>query len=179
MPQTKEQKRASWAKHKDRLNAERRLRYKEDAEYREKVKASRSEGYKRHHSARLLAAGRRRAVTAVPERDYKLRLAYGLSLAEYDRLLEWQGGGCAICGGTSGRRLHVDHDHKNPRQVRGLLCNGCNNGLGRFRDDPELLRMAIGYLEAWNDPGLKVLAWPSTKPPLVWLTRGAVDVKSA
>lgn len=46
--------------------------------------------------------------------------------AGYDRLLEAQGGGCALCGATpKKRRLHVDHDHRSGA-VRGLLCYRCN-----------------------------------------------------
>ena len=75
---------------------------------------------------------------------------YGLSLADYDRLLEQQAGGCAICGGVTmwrgEGRLSVDHDHETG-EVRGLLCSPCNTGLGHFHDDAERLRRAIIYLE--------------------------------
>jgi hypothetical protein len=52
---------------------------------------------------------------------------------------------CVICG-TEGV-LVVDHDHTTG-QVRGVLCNHCNRGLGHFRDDPTLLEFAAQYLYA-------------------------------
>lgn len=53
---------------------------------------------------------------------------------------------CIICGGTEAKQLAVDHDH-GTGLVRGALCTRCNLGLGHFRDDPELLRLAALYLE--------------------------------
>jgi Recombination endonuclease VII len=63
-------------------------------------------------------------------------------------LFERQNGTCAICGREEWEKvkvLGVDHDHKTGR-VRGLLCTDCNMGLGKFKDDPALLRKAIKYL---------------------------------
>lgn len=69
---------------------------------------------------------------------------YGLTKKEYLAL----GINCMICGTnkTNTMRLHVDHDHKTGK-VRGILCNNCNNGLGRFNDNPELLFKALEYLQ--------------------------------
>jgi hypothetical protein len=72
---------------------------------------------------------------------------YGLAPGEYDRILEHQGGGCAICKQPCARerRLSVDHCHSTGR-VRGLLCQNCNAAIGMFKDDTALLFRAIDYL---------------------------------
>lgn len=71
---------------------------------------------------------------------------YGFTKAELDALLA-QHDTCAICGGDKWGHKGpvVDHDHATGR-VRGILCGNCNMGLGRFRDDPELVRAAADYL---------------------------------
>lgn len=76
---------------------------------------------------------------------------YRITPDEYDALYEEQNGECAICGTTQcadAREfpLHVDHNHRTD-EVRGLLCDLCNRGIGNFNDDPELLRSAADYLE--------------------------------
>lgn len=83
-------------------------------------------------------------------RSNHLQRTYGITLAEYDEMLEAQGGKCAICGKTpeeNNRRLDVDHNH-DTGVVRGLLCNDCNSGIGRFYDNTSFLHRAADYLRA-------------------------------
>lgn len=85
-------------------------------------------------------------------RKFKLRV-WGLTLQEYDSLLDKQGGCCAICKGTSThahkgnkRSFAVDHDHTTGI-IRGLLCAKCNRGLGLFGDCLEKYERAYNYLK--------------------------------
>ena len=58
-----------------------------------------------------------------------------------------QDGKCAICSNPQeNRRLAVDHCHKTGK-VRGLLCQGCNTGIGGLKDDTERIKKAIDYLK--------------------------------
>lgn len=77
----------------------------------------------------------------------RLRLlrSYGIEREELERMLERQGGACAICRQPFNGVPRIDHDHATDH-VRGLLCNNCNAGLGMFKDDPQRLRRAISYL---------------------------------
>ncbi len=80
-------------------------------------------------------------------KDMSLRKLYGMTVEEYDALFKKQGGRCAICGNIpNGKALAVDHDH-NTGRVRGLLCDDCNLGLGKFQDSPAILAKAALYLE--------------------------------
>lgn len=82
-------------------------------------------------------------------RDSRLKHMYGISLDEYNRMLDEQNGVCMICKRTEscndGRRFNVDHCHTTG-EVRGLLCNNCNKGLGHFKYNTLLLHNAIKYL---------------------------------
>jgi len=77
-----------------------------------------------------------------------LRRTYGITQAEYDAMLEAQGGGCAICGRPPRPdiSLHVDHDHKTG-EIRGLTCFPCNNSLGLMQEEPERFAKAADYLD--------------------------------
>jgi len=80
--------------------------------------------------------------------DARLGVDWGLSRENYVRMLEAQGGRCAICWREPSElplAFSVDHDHVTGR-IRGLLCLNCNTGVGQLNDDPYLLRRAIDYL---------------------------------
>jgi hypothetical protein len=78
---------------------------------------------------------------------------YGIDYDAYDRMFTEQQGCCAICKSPdpkgrwvgSSRAFCVDHNHATG-EVRGLLCNACNQGLGNFFDNIENLERAIVYL---------------------------------
>ncbi len=96
---------------------------------------------------------------ANPESYYwnRIKRQYGLTKDQFNELLESQGYKCAICGTLDPQgvgRWCVDHNHiccpgigSCGQCIRGLLCNGCNHGLGNFRDSRESLLAAVNYLE--------------------------------
>lgn len=92
------------------------------------------------------------------KRKSYLKRKYGLTIEDADALIHKHEGKCAICGKSGGDsrgfRMHVDHK-PGTRTVRGILCTLCNNGLGVFRDQPELLVRAAAYLVCTelNGPG--------------------------
>jgi hypothetical protein len=88
--------------------------------------------------------------TRIDSRNARLKKKYGLTIADYNKMLGLQNGKCAICciSESKGRGgFHVDHCHTT-NKVRGLLCHSCNTGLGHFRDDIEILDAAAKYLLA-------------------------------
>jgi 5-methylcytosine-specific restriction endonuclease McrA len=101
----------------------RRERYNRDPEYRQRVIGQ---------------------VTAWQSKtDYRRKHLYGLTSTDVQNWIEFQGGGCAICGDPEAN--HIDHDHDTGR-VRGILCASCNRGLGQFDDSAERLRRAASYI---------------------------------
>ena len=76
-------------------------------------------------------------------RNYK----YGVTKEFLIDLYKQQDGKCKICGDkpVSKRGLHIDHDHKTGL-FRGILCHGCNTGIGALKENPEIFIKAIRYL---------------------------------
>lgn len=78
-------------------------------------------------------------------RKTHLKRTYGITMDEFEQMVEAQQGCCAICERTVDQ-LVVDHDH-DTGEVRELLCGSCNSAIGLLGDDPAKLRQAATYLE--------------------------------
>ncbi|SRR6266496_2927944 len=85
------------------------------------------------------------------DRRSRLRLRFGISLEEYNKLLFQQNYVCAICGekDKTGRNLCVDHDHETG-EIRGLLCISCNTIVGHCKEDRTILYKISDYLFKYN-----------------------------
>jgi hypothetical protein len=91
---------------------------------------------------------------ALPDyrRERNLKLVFNMTVDEYDAILEYQGGICAICDHPpKTRRLSVDHDHKTGL-IRGLLCHQCNRALGGMGSDADDRIHRMSYYLNHNAP---------------------------
>lgn len=83
------------------------------------------------------------------KREKQYKELYSITLSDYDRLYELQGGVCSICrlpqSDSRKTTLCVDHNHQTG-EVRGLLCSDCNVAIGLLKDDPRLTERATDYL---------------------------------
>lgn len=80
-----------------------------------------------------------------------------LTQEQYEAKLAEQDNKCAICHRIFEKTPHVDHNHECCSLLRscdkcrrGLLCDDCNLGLGRFKDSIEVLTNAIQYLKGYQ-----------------------------
>ena len=105
--------------------------------------------------ARCIAASRRwqannRERFARSQRNKDLQNLYGITLEEFHRRVERQGGLCAVCGKPEDKskrstRFYVDHCHET-NEVRGIVHNLCNLMLGHSGDNPATLMAGAQYL---------------------------------
>lgn len=121
--------------------------YKQTKEHKKKLEKNLSSfknGYdQRRHNDVKIKGDRKRYF-----RNRDLKWKFGITIEEYEIMLDAQGNRCAICGGyqvIKGDNLYVDHDHITGR-IRGLLCHYCNVGIGMLKDNPQILQNAIDYL---------------------------------
>ena len=74
-----------------------------------------------------------------------LKTRYSLSLEDVADMMLKQGNACAVCG-TEDANLVIDHNHSSGA-VRGLLCNSCNCALGHLKEEPEVIKSLLTYIE--------------------------------
>jgi hypothetical protein len=117
-----------YAANRERVRREIRERYANDPEYR----------------AKILDAGKK------TRRGAELRRFYGMSPADFEARIASQHGVCMICSRKFKRSPDVDHCHKTGL-LRGLLCSGCNVGIGALGDDWWVAAKGAIYLLYWDD----------------------------
>ncbi len=124
-------------KNKESLNSYAKEYYLKN---KEKIKANAKEYCKNNSNGR---------------RNSRFKREYNFTLEEYILLHNKQEGVCAICGlpesaldNTSQqvKFLAIDHCHTTG-DIRGLLCTLCNTAIGKFKDNPIIIRKAASYLE--------------------------------
>ncbi|RTK93062.1 hypothetical protein EKI60_06510 [Candidatus Saccharibacteria bacterium] len=89
------------------------------------------------------------------ERNYRrrMKIKYGLTPDQYDKIYESQQGRCKLCNKHQSEltiRLCIEHDHKTSK-VRGLTCHECNIEIRLyelFKDNPEKVKKIEEYLNA-------------------------------
>jgi Autographiviridae endonuclease VII len=81
-------------------------------------------------------------------KDWKLKKRYGIGIEEFNSMMENQKWLCLICESKlcGGKFTHVDHNGSTGR-VRGILCSKCNQGLGLFKHNIQVLLRAAKYLK--------------------------------
>ena len=135
----------------ERKRARRRQRYHEDEEFRNYWK-----GYSKEYNKDPENKTRK----ATLGKEWRHKTKYGMTLEQRDQRLLDQDSRCTICkreilfvnvqtGASAINAAHVDHCHTT-NVVRGILCRGCNVGLGQFEDDSTRLRKAADYLELYR-----------------------------
>lgn len=69
---------------------------------------------------------------------------YGITLEQYEQMLDDQGGHCLVCDKTTD--LCVDHCHTT-NKVRGILCRHHNSALGLVNENIDVMKKLIKYIE--------------------------------
>lgn len=96
-------------------------------------KQSQQEKYKKYGRSKIL-------------RNNEYQKKYNITTEKYEEMLKNQNFCCAICNKKPNKKLLcVDHNHST-NNVRGLLCDKCNRGIGLLQDNVNVLANAIKYL---------------------------------
>ena len=96
-----------------------------------------------------------KSTAAAKSSEWHYQFHYGISKSEFLSMVDSVNGKCQCCGITIvvGTRANngavLDHDHATGK-IRGVLCSGCNKGIGLLKDSAVVLEMAAAYLKSRN-----------------------------
>lgn len=79
------------------------------------------------------------------EMAYKTRKSFNEVETWFNNQWMKQQAQCDICGKVFCDDDCIDHDHTT-NELRGLLCSGCNLGIGHLKDSADLCQKAANYL---------------------------------
>jgi len=96
--------------------------------------------------------------------DKERQRRFGITPEGYSDLFKSQNGTCAICKQPETatrlgkvKALAVDHCHRSG-VVRGLLCADCNTGIGKLKENKNILLSAIQYLDKHSEQSSNVVS---------------------
>lgn len=94
-------------------------------------------------------------------KKHYLKVTHNITPEDLNTILETQDNRCALCYEKLGEDIHIDHDHtccagkkSCGNCIRGVLHPTCNSGIGMFKDNPVLCRLAAAYLERDQSRGI-------------------------
>jgi len=104
-------------------------------------------GNRERRNARLRAWRKKNPDAArLHDKNGKLKMKYGLSIADVEAMRTKQFGKCAICN-KSTSRLFIDHCHT-MGHVRALICQTCNTFLGWYEKKADTILKFQAYIDA-------------------------------
>jgi len=131
------------ARNKDRIRKARKQYYqkhkKEAIQYQQNHKEQMKiydKKYRQRHSDRI--------------KNKNLKYIYGITLEDKKKIYKNQNNKCKICDNFFDiNLLKIDHNHLT-NEIRGLLCNKCNAGIGFLQENLKILQNAINYLKEYE-----------------------------
>lgn len=119
--------------------------YQWKKENKDKVRETRKKWENKNRESREIYYQNRKP----SQRNGHLLRSYGITSELFEEYVRSQDGKCKICGvlfsSDVSTRPCIDHDH-NTNEIRGILCNKCNIGIGMFGDNAFVINRAINYL---------------------------------
>lgn len=140
---------------KERIKQQRKS-YEQKANNDPKLKKQRRDASKRwkernkEYVSKYAAISTKRYYSKQENRDKrlgkKLLKLYGITIYDYQKMIEQQKNACKICEKEFTGQINVDHSHDTGK-VRGLLCSSCNLTLGHLKDDIKRIKNLLLYLK--------------------------------